>query len=244
MINILFLYLAEYVTPKVILKVLSVHRALFPAYIMLFNQQPLGIRGYTSLKSLSRILPFVRAVEFKFKSAWDANYELFLPALTNIASLSGSYFTTKSAVNLLLLLPNLKFLELNGNDGLLPDIHIINSLAGLKTLKLDNFNNITNLWYFESLMDLTSLSLVASPVENLGPLTTKFKNLAKLDLSDCKKLRHFDELKFCIQLKELILNKLVTFDSLRPIVNLKNLEVLSLENTSITNLDMPILSGL
>ena len=129
---------------------------------------------------------------------------------------------------------NLEFIDLNNAKKLTN----ISSLSKLKNIKLIDLSStqITSLKGLENSVNIHGLNASRTPIKNLDGLVNT-KNIYCIDVTACKELESIEGLKNSVKLKEIILDNCSSLASLNGIENCKDLRVIKLSGSGISNLD-------
>ncbi len=114
----------------------------------------------------------------------------------------------------------------------------INPLSKLKHIKLIDISStqISSLKGLENSVDIHGVNAVNTPIKNLDALVNA-KNIYCVNAERCKHLENIEGLKNSVKLKEIILDYCSSLASLNGIENCKDLSVIKLFGTGISNLD-------
>ena len=129
---------------------------------------------------------------------------------------------------------NLEFINLNYSKNL----DNISPLTKLKNIKLIDISStqISSLKGLENSVDIHGVKAVDTPIKNLDALVNA-KNIYCVNAERCKHLENIEGLKNSVKLKEIILDYCSSLASLNGIENCKELRVIKLSGSGISNLD-------
>jgi len=129
---------------------------------------------------------------------------------------------------------NLEFIDLNYSkklDNIIP-------LSKLKNIKLIDVSStkITSLKGLENSVDIHGVKAVNTPIKNLDGLVNA-KNIYCINANRCEYLENIEGIKNSLKLKEIILDKCSSLSSLNGIENCKDLRLITLSGSGISNLN-------
>jgi len=129
---------------------------------------------------------------------------------------------------------NLEFIDLCYSKNL----DNISSLSKLKNIKLIDVSStqISSLKGLENSVDIHGVKAVDTPIKNLDALVNA-KNIYCVNAERCKHLENIEGIKNSVKLKEIILDYCSSLTSLNGIENCKDLRLIKLFGTGISNLD-------
>ena len=129
---------------------------------------------------------------------------------------------------------NLEFIDLCYSKNL----DNISSLSKLKNIKLIDVSStqISSLKGLEKSVDIHGVKAVDTPIKNLDALVNA-KNIYCVNAERCKHLENIEGIKNSVKLKEIILDYCSSLTSLNGIENCKDLRLIKLFGTGISNLD-------
>jgi hypothetical protein len=129
---------------------------------------------------------------------------------------------------------NLEFIDLYYSKKL-DNISPLNKLKNIKLIDISS-TQISSLKGLENSVDIHGVKAVDTPIKNLDALVNA-KNIYCVNAERCKHLENIEGLKNSVKLKEIILDYCSSLASLNGIENCKDLRVIKLSGSGISNLD-------
>ena len=129
---------------------------------------------------------------------------------------------------------NLEFIDLS-NSKKLENIIPLSKLKNIKLIDI-SFSQINLLNGLENSVNIHGVKAVNTPIKNLDGLVNA-KNIYCINVERCKHLENIEGIKNSVKLKEIILDYCSSLVSLNGIENCKDLRVIKLSGSGISNLD-------
>ncbi|CAL5984205.1 leucine-rich_repeat domain-containing protein [Hexamita inflata] len=160
------------------------------------------------------------------------NYFANISALEQLTELTELYIANCGISSFTLALPNLVKIDICENP--LKDQSGLKHSPKLQHLELTRIHTI-NLDSTIQLPNLTKLFLSWNQILNIN-FISNFINLQYLDLDYVGDLKSLEPLKYCVQLKELWMNNIISITDIKPLRFLKQLKILILNSTLISDI--------